>query len=69
MSDDKEKNLNDCLELLDKLFNAVMERSDKQKWELIDNTYIYVSANYETASMLIDANMSQMGNDIYSKFI
>lgn len=67
MSDDKEKNLNDCLELLDKLFNAVMERSDKQKWELIDNTYIYVSANYETASMLIDANMSQMGNDIYFK--
>ena len=40
---------------------------DKQKWELIDNTYIYVSANYETASMLIDANMSQMGNDIYFK--
>ncbi len=67
MSDDKEKNLNDCLELLDKLFNAVHEIPDKQKWELIDNTYIYVSANYETASMLIDANMSQMGNDIYFK--
>lgn len=67
MSDDKEKNLNDCLELLDKLFNAVLEIPDKQRWELIDNTYIYVSANYETASMLIDANMSQMGNDIYFK--
>ncbi len=67
MSDDKEKNLNDCLELLDKLFNAVLEIPDKQRWELIDNTYIYVSADYETASMLIDANMSQMGNDIYFK--
>lgn len=67
MSDDKEKNLNDCLELLDKLFNTVFEIPDKQKWELIDNTYIYVNANYETASMLIDANMSQMGNDIYFK--
>lgn len=67
MSDDKEKNLNDCLELLDTLFNAVLEIPDKQRWELIDNTYIYVSANYETASMLIDANMSQMGNDIYFK--
>ncbi len=67
MSDDKEKNLNDCLELLDKLFNAVLEIPDKQKWELIDKTYIYVSANYETASMLIDANMSQMGNEIYFK--
>lgn len=67
MSDDKEKNLNDCLELLDKLFNTVIEIPDKQKWELIDNTYIYVNANYETASMIIDANMSQMGNDVYFK--
>lgn len=67
MSEDKEKNLNECLELLDKLFNAVIELSDKQKWELIDNTYIYVSAKYETASMLIDANTSQMGNGIYFK--
>ncbi len=72
MSEDKEKNLNECLELLDKLFNAVIEisdkqKSDKQKWEIIDNTYIYVNANYETASMLIDANMSQMGNGIYFK--
>lgn len=67
MSDDKEKNLNDCLELLDNLFNTVIEIPDKQKWELIDNTYIYVNANYETASMLIDANMSQMGNDVYFK--
>ena len=67
MSEDKEKNLNECLELLDKLFNAVIEISDKQKWELIDNTYIYVNANYETASMLIDASMSQMGNDVYFK--
>lgn len=67
MSDDKEKNLNDCLELLDKLFNAVLELPDKHKWELIDNTYIYVSANFETASMLIDANINQMGNDIYFK--
>ena len=67
MSEDKEKNLNECLELLDKLFNVVIELSDKQKWELEDNTYIYVSAKYETASMLIDANMSQMGNGIYFK--
>lgn len=67
MSEDKEKNLNECLELLDRLFNAVIEISDKQKWELIDNTYIYVNAKYETASMLIDANMSQMGNGIYFK--
>jgi hypothetical protein len=67
MSEDKNKNLNECLELLDKLFNAVLDMNDRQKWELIDNTYIYVSANYETASMLIDANMSQMGKDIYFK--
>lgn len=67
MSDDKEKNLNDCLSLLDKLFNAVLEIPDKKKWDLIDKTFIYVNANYETASMLIDANISQMGNDIYFK--
>lgn len=67
MSDDKEKNLNDCLSLLDKLFNAVLETPDNRKWDLIDKTFIYVNANYETASMLIDANISQMGNDIYFK--
>lgn len=67
MSDDKEKNLNNCLALLDKLFNTALEIPDKQKWELIDNIYIFVNADYETASMLIDANINQMGNDIYFK--
>ena len=68
MSEDKEKNLNECLQLLDKLFNITLSlEDDKDKWRLIDNTDIYVGANYETASMLIDANLSQMGRDIYFK--
>lgn len=67
MSEDKEKNLNECLNLLDKLFNIVLDLSEKQKWELINKTHIYVGADYETASMLIDANVSQMGSDIYFK--
>lgn len=67
MSEDEEKNLNDCLTLLDKLFNIVLDKSEDKKWKIIDVIDIFVSAKYETASMLIDANISDMGSDIYFK--
>lgn len=67
MSESEDKNLNECLILLDKLFNIACESSESQKWCIIDAIDIYVSAKYETASMLIDSNISDMGNDIYFK--
>lgn len=67
LSEDEEKNLNDCLILLDKLFNAVLDKPDNQKWRIIDAVDIYIRAKYETASMLIDANINDMGRDIYFK--
>lgn len=67
MSENEEKNLNECLLLLDKLFNIVLDKSEDEKWKIIDAINIFVSAKYETASMLIDANISDMGSDIYFK--
>lgn len=67
MSEDENKNLNECLMFLDQLFNIALNTSESQKWNLIDCLNIYVGANYETASMLIDASIDDMGNDIYFK--
>lgn len=67
MSEDEERNLNECLILLDKLFNFVLDKEEEEKWRIIDIIDIFVSAKYETASMLIDANISDMGDDIYFK--
>lgn len=67
MSEDKDANLNECLVLLDKLFNIALNASEKQKRHLIDSIDIYVNARYEIASMLIDANIGDMGSDIYFK--
>lgn len=67
LSEDGEKNLNECLILLDKLFNVVLDKPDNQRFRIIDAIDIYISAKYETASMLIDANINDMGRDIYFK--
>lgn len=65
MSEAEEKNLNECLILLDRLFNLALDLPEERLVSLIDHIDIYVSARYETASMLIDANLSDMGKDIF----
>lgn len=67
MSEDEDRNLNECLMLLDKLFNIALGISENQRCRLIDSIDIFVGAKYEMASMLIDANINDMGNDIYFK--
>lgn len=67
MSENEDKNLNECLILLDKLFNIALDKKDGARQKIIDAIDIFVSAKYETASMLIDANISDMGSDIYFK--
>ena len=67
MSEDEQKNLNESLILLDQLFNIALNAPEAHKHRMIDNIDIYVGAKYETASMLIDASVSDMGSDIYFK--
>ena len=67
MSEDEKKNLNESLILLDQLFNIALNAPEAHKHRMIDSIDIYVGAKYETASMLIDASVSDMGSDIYFK--
>ena len=67
MSKDEDRNLNECLIVLDKLFNIVLRMSENQKDTLINHIEIYVGSKYEIASALIDANINDMGNDIFFK--
>lgn len=67
MCENEYKNLNECLILLDKLFNIVLDIPKEEMLKLIDSIDIFVSAKYETASMLIDSNINDMGKDIYFK--
>ena len=66
MSSDENRNLNECLELLDLLFNLALDLPEKQKNNLIDSIEIFVNARFEVASALIDASISDMGS-IYFK--
>lgn len=67
LSDNDDNNLNCCLEILDRLFNAALnKKDDKSKlYKFIDIFKIFVKCNYEYASTFIDASISNMGNDIY----
>lgn len=67
MSEDENKNLSECLNFIDKLFNVALSVSEEQKDIAINNIDIYVSANYETASMFLDASISDMGKNMYFK--
>lgn len=67
MSEDEQKNLNESLILLDQLFNIALNAPKTHKHRMIDSIDLYVGARYETASMLIDASISDMGRDIYFK--
>ena len=67
MGEGEERNLNECLMLLDKLFNLALEAPEGQRRRLIDRVELYVKARYEIAAMLLDASISDMGKDMYFK--
>lgn len=67
MSEDENRNLSECLNFIDKLFNVALSVPDEQKNLAINSIDIYVSANYETASMFLDASISDMGKNLYFK--
>jgi len=75
-SEDETQNINDTLFLLDYLYNKtidisnILERdseNEKRKSKLIESIDIYVSARYDTAAMLIDASLADMGGETYFK--
>lgn len=69
-SNNLEENLNNTLHLLDILYNTYLdnyESNETAKKRFIDSIDIYLSADYDTASPFIDANLSDMGDTVYFK--
>lgn len=71
MSNDSASNLNHALACIDELYNIVLDLYDEKKKQiadtLIDIIDIYIRANFEEATPLIDANLSNMIDNIYFK--
>ena len=68
MSEDDNTNLNECLLLLDELFNIIVDlKEDDRRYKVIDAIDIFVSAEYETASTLVDISISDMGKNCFFK--
>ena len=71
---DEDINLRNTLYLLDRLYNKYIDiliSSDNEKQEkterLMSSFDVYVSADYETASTMIDSSLAEMGEDVYFK--
>ena len=69
---DEEVNLHHALYLLDRLYSkysdiVIDDDSDSSRRisKLIDSFDIYLSADFETASMMIDASIAEMGDEVY----
>lgn len=65
-NDDDKTNLNNALELIDRIFNNINNSNDN-KSKIIHLFEIFVKSNFEYASMFIDASLSSMGNSAYLK--
>lgn len=63
-SDNEDKNLSDCLEILDRLFNFSFS-SKEIALKLSSNIDIFVSGNYQYLTSMIDASVSNMGDQFY----
>lgn len=67
-SDDEQENLNQAIEILDRLYNETLNRKERNdRIDFINRFDIFIKANYDYASMFIDASISDMGDDIYFK--
>lgn len=63
-SDNEDKNLSDCLEILDRLYNFSFS-SKEIALKLSSNIDIFVSGNYQYLTSMIDASVSNMGDQFY----
>ena len=71
LGDDAEKNTDDGIELIDRLYNFALDllnREEPEKArELIKRVEIFVGAEYDTASLLFDASIKDMCDNLYFK--
>ena len=65
---DEDKNLYDTLELLEELYNLIMEMDMSLRKHIIDSIDIFLKCNYEHASLFIDATLNKMLENTYFKF-
>ena len=68
LSKDQTANLNDCLLLLDRLYNLCLSHKDKTD-EIINNIDIFIDSNFDFASTMIDASLSDMGEIFFRVYI
>ena len=66
-SDEEERNIDASLQLLDYLYNKAIEKECFSNLEFINIFDIFVKADFETASLLLDASLSEMNPEIYFK--
>ena len=66
-SEDEQKNLYDALELLDLLYNVIIEQDPSVRATIMDTFDVYVLCDYRKAAMYIDANLNDMLENIYCK--
>jgi len=73
-SDDETRNISDTLLLLDHLYNITIDIDPNNsksgaavKNDFIESIEIFLSASYETASMLVDASIADMGGSTWFK--
>ncbi len=67
LNDDDRENLNNGLEVLDRLFNEALNKNQNDRISFINTFDIYIKSEYEYASAFIDANISDMGDDVFFK--
>lgn len=67
LNDDDRTNLSDGLEVLDRLYNEVLNKNQHDRINFINVFDIYIKSDYEYASVFVDANLSDMGDDIFFK--
>lgn len=65
LSDDEQENLNYGLEVLDRLYNEVLNKDATDKINFINIFDIFIKSTYDFASVFIDASISDMGDNIY----
>ena len=66
-SDEEEQNIDASLQILDYLYNKALEKECFSNLEFINIFDIFVKADFETASPLLDASLSEMNPEIYFK--
>lgn len=66
MGDDQNKNLEDGIELLDRLFNLSITNNTIEK-ALLEKVELYILAPYEEASLFVDSNLNNMPDNMCFK--